>query len=184
MPAISATVRVEVGTRSGNYPTEVRAIQSFVGAMLGEALGDEITDLTAFSMTLLHFRRTFVEKLFTIHSEVHELMSEGTPLGRHCRHYADLYVLASQDSVIEMLASDEYHGICTDYDTVSRAEFADRYHPPNGLSLSTSEGIFIADDVMESIRSDYDAQCRLLFYETPPTFEDVIGRLKELAPQL
>jgi hypothetical protein len=42
-------------------------------------------------MTLLHYRRTFVEKLFALHGKIIRLQIEGHPLGRDARHYADLY---------------------------------------------------------------------------------------------
>ena len=39
-------------------------------ASLCRARGDKATDLRGFEMLLLHFRRTFVEKLFALHGKV------------------------------------------------------------------------------------------------------------------
>ena len=64
-------VFVEAGTASGREPTERVRLQSYVGQFLdeiGTSLGAE--DEGPFEMRLLHFRRTFVEKMFAIHAKV------------------------------------------------------------------------------------------------------------------
>jgi len=62
---------VETGTASGRGPTESVKLQSYLGQFLQQtkiSLGTE--DEGPFEMKQLHFRRTFVEKMFAIHSEV------------------------------------------------------------------------------------------------------------------
>lgn len=64
-------VLVEVGTASGREPTESIKLQSYLAQFLQEkgiSLGAE--DEGSFEMSLLHFRRTFVEKMFAIHAKV------------------------------------------------------------------------------------------------------------------
>ena len=56
-------------------------------------------------MRLLHFRRTFVEKMFAIHSKVELLKRDRQPIGTYARHYYDLHELAARDEVRVMLAS-------------------------------------------------------------------------------
>jgi hypothetical protein len=61
---IKNRVYVEAGTASGQEPTDQVRLQSYVGQFLQEnglTLGAE--DEGPFEMRLLHFRRTFVEKL-------------------------------------------------------------------------------------------------------------------------
>ena len=73
------------------FPTEAVPITSMVGQyLLKQGRGDMANDLRGFEMTLLHFRRTFVEKLFALHGKVVRFVAEGHPLGRHARHYSDL----------------------------------------------------------------------------------------------
>ncbi len=117
-------VFVEAGTASGKEPTEVVKLQSYVGQFLQETgvslgAGDE----GAFEMRLLHFRRTFVEKMFAIHGKVAAFKQEGKPIGGYARHYHDLYCLAERPEVKAMLASDEYGIIKADYDRISRGHF-------------------------------------------------------------
>src|SRR5688572_20525868 len=96
-------VLVESGTASGKQPTEVRRIQSYLGEFLQAArtsLGAD--DEGAFDFTLLHFRRTFVEKLFAIHAKVELLKERGTAIGPYARHYYDLYQLAQRGEIRAM----------------------------------------------------------------------------------
>jgi hypothetical protein len=66
---VAATVRVEPGVQSGDHPVEQRRISSLVADfVIEQGLGEIARDLSSFEMTMLHFRRTFVEKLFTIQS--------------------------------------------------------------------------------------------------------------------
>lgn len=61
---VAAHVLLEAGTASGREPIAVVELRSYLGQSLhekGMSLGAE--DEGAFSMRLLHFRRTFVEKL-------------------------------------------------------------------------------------------------------------------------
>jgi hypothetical protein len=54
----------------------------------------ETEDETSFEMDLLHFRRTFVEKLFAIHSKVMEVRRSERSLKTYARHYYNLFCLA------------------------------------------------------------------------------------------
>ena len=71
-------VFVEAGTASGREPTERIRLQSYVGQFLkdtGVTLGAE--DEGPFEMRLLHFRRTFVEKMFAIHKKTETYKAGG-----------------------------------------------------------------------------------------------------------
>ncbi len=140
-------------------------------------------DLVGFDMTLLHFRRTFVEKLFALHGKVVRLITEDHPIGRHARHYSDLYVLSDQSEVRAMLASDEYEEIRRDYDVTSRNSkyLARIYRPPEDLSFAESPALFPDGRIKDQLRRDYDEQCRMLFSggDYPP-FDQVLRRFEEL----
>jgi hypothetical protein len=131
-------------------------------------------------MTLLHFRRTFVEKLFTIHSKVIRLLEDGTPIARDARHYADLHALASQPEVLAMLHSDEYQEICRDYDALSSRWFPRSHRPPAQLSFRESPALFPPPQLHEQLAVDYATQCALLFPGDFPSFVDVLGSFEHL----
>ncbi len=87
-------------------------------------------------MDLLHFRRTFVEKMFTIHSKVEICKRDGGTLGSYTRHYYDLFQLAGQAEVIAMLRSPEYAAIKADYDQISSTSFPRDYFYPTDMNFA------------------------------------------------
>ena len=115
---------MEAGTASGREPALVVELGSYLSQFLREksmSLGAE--DESGFTLPLLHFRRSFVEKMFAIHGKVELLKRDRQPLGTCARHYYDLYQLAGQAEVIAMLRSAEYAAIKQDYDQISRVHF-------------------------------------------------------------
>jgi hypothetical protein len=68
---IADRVLLEAGTASGREPTTVVELRSYLGQFFEEtkpSLGAD--DKEGFSLCLLYFCRTFVEKMFVIHSQV------------------------------------------------------------------------------------------------------------------
>ena len=106
----------------------------------GTSMGAE--DEGRFPLRLLHFRRTFVEKMFAIHGKAEMLKREGQPLGTYARHYYDLIQLAAQTEVIDMLKSTEYAAIKADYDEISRTHFPKSYSHPEGMNFAKSDALF------------------------------------------
>lgn len=178
---VAARVLVETGTASGREPTDTVELQSYLAQFLKEAgvsLGAD--DESGFPMRLLHFRRTFVEKMFAIHSKVQLLKQQGQPLGSYARHYYDLYQLAGQDDVVKMLKSPEYAAIKADYDRISRVHFAKSYFFPDGMSFANSEALFPPKDLATTIGAGYEAQCQILCFGAYPSWAEVQNRLLEL----
>lgn len=174
------TVRLEPGIQSGGQPAAIVPISSIVGRMLIErGVADElgVDGLQPFPMTLLHYRRTFVEKLFAVHGKVERLKQDGYPLGRDVRHYADLYVLAGKQDVRDMLASPEYASIKADYDHKSRTYFPNSYRPPDRLRFDESDALFPSDDLRAQIEPGYDDECSRLFHRSCPAFQAVLDRI-------
>ena len=178
---VAARVLVEAGAASGREPTVNVQLRSYVGQFLEETgfslgAGDE----APFPMRLLHFRRTFVEKMFAIHGKVELLKRDRQPLGTYARHYYDLHQLAAQDAVRTMLASGEYASIKADYDRISRAHFPRSYFYPEGMSFRQSDALFPAAELSAAIGAEYERQCRLLCYGPYPAWAEIQGRLAEL----
>jgi hypothetical protein len=186
LPGLRPVVRLEPGIQSGRQPTEEVPLNSIVAEfVVAEGQAGLADDLAPFPMTLLHFRRTFVEKLFTIHAKVERLKADGHALGRDARHYADLHALAARSEVEAMLASDEYEELKADYDRNSRLYYPESYRPPDGMSFAASDALFPPPELRDQIEPDYLRECRLLFAERPfPSFDEVVGQLERLRPLL
>jgi hypothetical protein len=166
-------------------PTERRQIASFVGDFLRETdttLGCD--DEQPFEMLLLHFRRTFVEKLFAIHAKVEILKQTGEPLGSYARHYYDLYCLAERPEVLAMLKSDEYAVIKADYARISEAFYARDFIPPTGMNFQSSDALFPDQALEQVLARNYKEQSSLLCYGDAPGWQDIKGRLSQLRPLL
>jgi len=175
---------LEMGTRSGKYPTQVVSLYSYLAKFLAdteESLGCE--DEHPFEMTLLHFRRTFVEKLFAIHYQITKIMKDteqAKSIGSHARHYYDLVCLARQPEVISMIKDEEeYKNLKQDCDQVNKINFSKGYQPPLDLRFSNSIAIFPEGDLREAIMSAYETQCRILCYDEYPQWEEVESCFEE-----
>jgi hypothetical protein len=178
---VANRVLVEAGTASGREPTTEVTLRSLLSQFLSEtgvSLGAE--DEQGFPMRLLHFRRTFVEKMFAIHAKVELLKREGQPLGTYARHYYDLFQLAPQPEVLTMLRSEEYGQIKADYDRVSRAHFERNYFYPPDMCFATSSALFPLGDLAASLRREYTTQCQMLCYGTPPSWDEVLERFRKI----
>ena len=174
-------VLVEAGTASGREPTSVVELRSYLGQFLQETgVSLRAEDEKPFSLRLLHFRRTFVEKMFALHAKVELFKRDGRPIGTYARHYYDLHQLAGQAEVRTMLQSDEYASIKADYDAVSRAHFPKSYFHPDGMSFARSDAIFPPPDLAAIIGPGYEEQCRILCYGPFPSWAEVQARFDAL----
>jgi hypothetical protein len=177
---VANRVLLEAGAASGREPTAVVDLRSYLGEFLetgSVSLGAE--DEAKFSMRLLHFRRTFVEKMFAIHAKVELLKRDGRALGSYARHYYDLFQLAAQPEVTAMLNSAEYAAIKADYDRISRAHFSKRYFCPAGMSSAKSDALFPPAGLSAKIGTGYETECRMLCYGPYPTTTEVQTRFLE-----
>lgn len=178
---IASRFLVETGTGSGREPTVTIDLQSYLGRFLqenGTPLAAE--DEAPFPMKLLHFRRTFVEKMFAIHGKVELFKRDKKPIGSYARHYYDLYQLSSRAEVVKMLKSSEYDTIKSDYDKISRKLFPKNYFHPKDMRFSNSDAFFPNAQLSANLATDYEFQCSLLCYGPYPKWKEVLVRFEEL----
>ena len=183
--AVAGEILLEAGVASGREPTENVQLQSCLVQFLqetGASLGAE--DETSFPMRLLHFRRTFVEKLFAIHKRVEMLRRDGRPVGPHARHYYDLYQLALRPEVQDMLRSDEYNQIKEDYDRISRTYYPDHYFYPEDMRFANSEALYPDAKLSIALGAEYKAQCAALCYASYPEWGDVLEEFRKMRDSL
>ncbi|KYC40335.1 hypothetical protein WA1_27795 [Scytonema hofmannii PCC 7110] len=171
--AISNRIFLEIGTRSGIYPQENILLSSYIAKFLqeiGETL--EAEDELPFPMQLLHFRRTFVEKLFAIDSKVVSYKKQQEPIGTSARHYYDLFQLAQKNEVQKMLNSEEYSEIRQDCHNISQQHFPN-YSPPEDIKFSKSEALFPTGELRQMLIKEYNKQCSTLCYAEYPTWDQI-----------
>ena len=178
---VANRVLLEAGAASGREPTAHVELRSYLSQFLtetGVTLGAE--DEGPFQMRLLHFRRTFVEKMFAIHSKVEMLKRDGRPLGTYARHYYDLFQLSQRPEVVDMLRSTEYEEIKEDYDLISRTHFPGSYFFPNRMSFANSDALFPKQQLLSDIAREYEGQCEVLCFGEYPSWDTVQARFVEL----
>ncbi len=181
IPGIRPEIRLEISTAAGTEPCEVRQLSSLAAEYATIAgIADIATDTESFEMRLLHFRRTFVEKLFALHSYIVRWRESGDFAERNVRHYADLHALALTPEVVKMVKSDEYSHLKSDYDTRSSNPVRRDYRRPEALSFASSEAFYPHEDMRSFLNPIYDAQCRMLFNGPYPSFDSVLGCFEEL----
>jgi hypothetical protein len=142
------------------------------------SLGAE--DEGPFLMNLLHFRRTFVEKMFAIHAKVTACQNSGNVLGKDARHYYDLYCLAAEPEVLAMLKSEEYQAIKTDYDRIASQHFPNSYHVPLNMQFCNSQALFPAPEMTAMLSKEFEAQCKLLCFADYPTWNELRARFDSI----
>jgi hypothetical protein len=178
---VANRVLLEAGTASGREPSAIVELRSYLGQYLEEKKQSlDAEDEGRFSLRLLRFRRTFVEKMFAIHSKVELLKRAKQPLGSYARHYYDLFQLSGHPEVGLMLRSAEYTAIKADYDNISRAHFPKSYSFPEGMSFARSDALFPPSELAAVIGSEYETQCRMLCYGAYPSWNDIQARFLEL----
>ena len=178
---VANRVLVEAGAASGREPSEIVELRSYLSQFLkekGQSLSAE--DEGPFPFRLLHFRRTFVEKMFAIHSKVELLKRTEQPLGSYARHYYDLFQLSRHPEVDTMLRSEEYAAIKTDYDHISKTHFPKSYFFPEGMSFALSDALFPPAELAPIIGKEYETQCQMLCYGPYPSWREVQARFLEL----
>jgi hypothetical protein len=178
---VANRVLVEAGAVSGREPSDIVQLRSYLSQFLkekGQSLNAE--NEGPFPFRLLHFRRTFVAKMFAIHSKVELLKRTKQPLGSYARHDYDLFQLSQHPEVESMLRSAEYVTIKTDYDQISKTHFSKSYFFPEGMSFARSDALFPSPELAALIGIEYENQCKMLCYGTYPSWAEVKARFLEL----
>lgn len=178
---ISPEICLAAGIGSGREPIARVSIRSLLAEYLDEArLGIASVDCDDFVMHLLHYRRTFVEKLFAIHAAVEGRVGSGEPIGPLARHYYDLAVLSGQLEVEEMLRGPEYRDIVRDCLEIDRKYYGRPKRDADAWSFRDSAALFPDGRLSASLRHDYESQCAALCFGSYPSWKEVLARFELL----
>lgn len=183
LEGLRTTIILEMGIRGGAHPTEVRPLRSlFSTAIEPGELEDET--LQPFDMTVLHPRRTVVEKLFAIHSAC-ELWHEGrtAAIQRQGRHLYDIYFLLGDDEVAAYVGGEEYLALLPEIDEFGRRYFPRDHRTPEGMRLAGSRALAPGEEFRVAIEEDY-ARSRFLFADPQPTLDEIYARIAEFRGRL
>jgi len=178
LSGLSKTIKLEMGTRGGTHPAIFRPAQSIVAEYAdNQQLSGLAEDMASLQVEMLDIRRTFVEKLFTIHAAFIENCAENKT-----RHYYDLYRLCGLQEILDFAGSEEYWAILKEVKAHSK-EFFPKAEVPEGDSFCESPALKLTPRNLERLQRNYRREGHLFFAE-PPTLREIIGRMEQLLPKL
>ncbi len=183
---IRPVVLLEAGIQSADQPTETVKLTSLLGETLDSRSVDSGTaDREPFPMRLLHFRRTFVEKLFTLHTRVDRAIRQQRELGRDARHYYDLAMLLREEATKAMLDSPEYKDICRQYRELTAKFYLGQVKfLPQGMNLDQSPAMFPDEQLKGKLEAAYLREAESLCYGKFPRFQEVLDKFESIRAKL
>lgn len=166
-PFLTSGVLLEMGSRGGPAPNEVRTVRSLMAEAAEQidpsALGD-YTDLGAFEVTVLAPERTLAEKLAFLHHRA--TTGDLDALRRGARHLYDVTLLLRSARVREALADGEIAALMNDVDARSDAAgwpFTPR--PVDGFAASPA--FHPTEDVLAALEAGFVQLAELVWGELP-----------------
>lgn len=178
LAGLSKTIRLEMGTRGGPNPLARRTVHSMVSQYAARhGLTHLAEDLQAFEVEMLDVKRTFVEKLFTVHAAY-----EQDRAANKTRHYYDLFRLCGLPEIREFPSSEEYREIFKSVRQYSQENFPDARTPAND-SLSNSPALSPDPEGLSQLKRNYERE-KHLFFTQPPTMEEILAAIHPLLPRL
>jgi predicted nucleotidyltransferase component of viral defense system len=178
LAGLSKTIRLEMGTRGGPNPSARRTVLSMVAQHAARhSLSHLAVDLQAFEVEMLDVKRTFVEKLFTIHAAY-----EQDRAANKTRHYYDLFRLCGLPEIREFAGTDEYREIFKSVRRYSQENFPDARTPAKD-SFSDSPALNPDTDGLSKLKRNYERE-KHLFFAQPPTMDEILGAIRLLLPKL
>jgi hypothetical protein len=180
---LNTTIMLEMGIRGRPHPAEVRPLRSMLAAALAES-GLDHDSLEPFALTVLHPRRTLVEKLSAVHSAC-ERWSEGetTALQRQGRHLTDIHELLADPAIAEFSGGEEYIALIPDVDELGRTFFPRDHRTPPNMRFADSRAVRPDAELRAALEAEH-ARGEFLFYGTVPTLDAIYARLEEFRARL
>ncbi len=169
---VKSSVKLEFGARADHWPVESATIVPYIVNVPGESV------VEGFSVRVLAAERTFWEKATILHMIYHRPAEKTVP-PRMSRHYYDVYAMANSLIYkkalehISLLKDVAEHKALFFRDTKARYEEA----TPVGLKLLPR------DDQTSTLKNDY-RQMQQMFFEEPPTFDQIIEKLQVLEKEI
>jgi len=169
---VRSSVKVEFGARSDHWPVETAAISPYVANVSGE------TDIEGASVRVLAAERTFWEKATILHMIYHYPSEKNVPL-RMSRHYYDIYAMAGSPIYKRALENISLLKSVADHKTLFfKANWA-YYDTAKPGSLR----FLPRDDQLSQLKNDY-RQMQQMFFEEPPSFEQIIEKLRGIEKEI
>lgn len=179
-------LQLELGQSGGPIPSSERPVTSLLARELEEAgiAVDGFVDLASFAVPMLHPGRTLIEKLLRMNNFAVRVADDVDGIdgfSRIGRQFYDVWALLGNTEVRKLLADRRQAAEIVESCIEVSQDFPnnrDEKPPVGGFSKS----VIFSDDWTHSlmVRSEHEKAMEGLFYgDNPPTFDDVLERVRE-----
>ncbi len=166
-------VKVELGARSDHWPVEQSQVISYVAQHVKNAMADQIV-----CVRVLSAERTFWEKATILHMLYHQPDDRVTPT-RMSRHYYDTYKISKTSILERALNQSELLQRVAEHKNIFFSAAWAKYEEANFGTLRLAPKA----DRVKLLKEDY-LQMSEMFFEKPPTFDQIINELKILEARI
>lgn len=169
---IEQAVKLEIGPVAAKTPIETSFIEPYCYRCFN------VDNKKPFEVNIVTIARTFWEKLLILYAECNRPMDKKTP-DRYSRHYYDIFMIykskyfkeiVKQKSLFEEVKLFKSKYYCTSWSRIENASLTNITLIPSKERLVT-------------IQADYKKMGDM-FFETPPSFEEIINGLAQLEDDL
>lgn len=183
VPFLTSGVLLELGSRGGPTPNEIRAIGSLMSDTASEidptALR-EFADLAPFDVTVLAPERTLAEKLAFLHHRA--TVGDVDALRRGARHLYDVSQVLGAERVQQALAKRQMAELMIDID--ARSEAAGwSFTPRPEAGFASSPAFDPSPEIRDAFEAGF-AELRELVWGDLPSVDDAIDGIRSRADYL
>lgn len=167
---IRPVVKIEMGARSDNEPSEGKEVHPYIFDVFPDILGN-----SSFSVRVLAAERTFWEKVMLLHEENFRPSVEKRRPARLARHYYDLWCLITRGVAEAALGRDDVFVRAARH----REIFFNRSWMDYGTLTREKLRVVPSPDREAQWSRDYQAMSGEMFFGEVPEFEEVLRVLKD-----
>lgn len=170
---IKPIVRIELGARPENQPTEKHLIQPYAAEEF-----PQIFENPEYKITVLSVERTFWEKATILHDQFHRADNYKTA-DRISRHYYDFYKLAKAGIAKKALANlDILESV-----VINKKSFFYRAGAKYEEALLGQLHLVPNSARLDALKRDYE-KMNSMFFVKPPKFDEIIELLTKLEKEI
>ncbi len=163
---VKAAVKIEFGSRADHWPVENMTVTPYVANVSGDVT------IEGTLVRVLAAERTFWEKATILHMIYHYHEGKNVP-PRMSRHYYDLFAMSDSPVYKKSLEKISLLKHVSDHKSLFfKANWA-HYDEAKPGSLR----LVPRNEQVSQLKTDY-RQMQQMFFEDPPSFESILGKLK------
>lgn len=172
---IKRTVRLEIGCRGDQIPSEVATLRSYAA----EVFPDQFV-LPSANVNVLAVERTFWEKATLIHRECHRVENGKNASDRVFRHFHDLVLISKHERGKNAIKNSGLLEQVAAHKEIFFREAAAHYELARRGTLRLVPG----NELEGALRKDYEKMSREMYFSDVPNFDEVMRDIRSLEKEI